>query len=220
MNKKKLIKKCQPGNIIEKSDNTRVQMPRTDVEPIKIPDEELKWMGWIEQTYPDGETYMAPPLATGALTQVNPEFDLLTGFRGALTSGLLDDVSWFVRHPRAKKVYHGSADKFDLRDARTASEGNIGIHVSPNKEIAESFALRNRGVINEAYMPGHDATTIDIWDNDARLLSNAFKREARNYTDDAVSTGYYYGDDYWFNLLEKHGADPKWRYLDTRARCR
>lgn len=78
MSKKKLIKRCKLGDTVEKSDNTRVQMPRTDVEPIKIPDEKLKWMGWREQTYPDGETYMAPPLDNGALTPVYPEFDLLT----------------------------------------------------------------------------------------------------------------------------------------------
>jgi hypothetical protein len=142
---------------------------------------------------------------------VYPEFELLTGFRGAWTSGLLDDVSWFVRHPRAKKVYHGSSSKFDLRDARTASEGNVGIHVSPKKEIAESFARQHDGVINEAYMPGHNMTTIDIWDNDARLLSNTLKREAMNYADDAARTGYYYGDEDWFKLFEKYGAEPKWR---------
>ena len=84
MNKKKLIKRCKSGDTVEKSDNTKVQMPRTDVEPIKIPDEELKWMGWRERTYPNGETYMEPPLANGALTPVYPEFELLTGLRGLL----------------------------------------------------------------------------------------------------------------------------------------
>jgi hypothetical protein len=34
MNKNKLIKRCKAGDTVEKSDNTRVQMPRTDVEPI------------------------------------------------------------------------------------------------------------------------------------------------------------------------------------------
>ena len=83
MSKKKLIKKCQNSDgPIERSDNTKVQIPRYDAEPVKIPDEELKWMGWREETLPDGEKVMMPPLANGALTPVYPEFELLTGLRG------------------------------------------------------------------------------------------------------------------------------------------
>jgi hypothetical protein len=84
MNKKKLIKRCKLGDIVEKSDNTRVQMPRTDVESIKIPDDELKWMGWRPTILGD-EKIMLPPPANGSLVQVNPEFDLLTLGRSLYT---------------------------------------------------------------------------------------------------------------------------------------
>jgi hypothetical protein len=87
------------NNNIIVSDNTRVQMPRTDVEPIKIPDKELKWMGWREQTYPDGETYMAPPLATGALTPVYPEFELLTGLKGILNQKIINKAAKNLAKP-------------------------------------------------------------------------------------------------------------------------
>jgi hypothetical protein len=92
------------NNNIIVSDNTRVQMPRTDVEPIRRSDEELRMEGWREQTYPDGETYMAPPLATGALTPVYPEFELLTGIRSAAT-GLTKGVK------AASKVSSKSSSK-------------------------------------------------------------------------------------------------------------
>lgn len=87
------INRFDDGGYKVQSDNTRVQMPKTDVEPIKIPDEELKWMGWREQTYPDGETYMAPPLDTGALTPIYPEFEILTGFKGILNDKFIKNTA-------------------------------------------------------------------------------------------------------------------------------
>lgn len=206
MSEKKLIKRCKSGDTVEKSDNTRVQMPRTDVEPI-----------YYEPAAIAERTARKQP-QVGSLTSIYPEFELLMGLRGAWTSGLLDDINWFVRHPRAKKVYHGSSSKFDLRDARTASEDNVGIHVTPKKEVAKSFAIGPDGVINEAYIPGHNMTTVDIWSNDASLLSNNLKRVAMNYTDDATYTGYHDGNEDWFKLFEKYGAEPKWRDLGDGRR--
>lgn len=111
MSKNKLIKRCKLGDTVERSDNTRVQMPRTDVEPIKIPDEELKWMGWREQTYPDGETYMAPPLDNGALTPVYPEFDLLTLGRSLWTM-----PRWSYKLPKGHSTTVYRQGNYDMLD--------------------------------------------------------------------------------------------------------
>lgn len=93
------------------------------------------------------------------------------------------DVLWFMKNPKAVKVYHGTPNKefTNLRQSRTASENNIGVHVTPKKEIAESF-VRFRGSdgahILEGYIPKHNMETIDIGANDYRLFSNNFKRSA------------------------------------------
>lgn len=74
MNKNKLIKRCKAGNTVEKSDNTRVQMPRTDVEPI-----------YYEPAALVERAIRKQPQA-GSLTPVYPEFELLMGLRGLTTS--------------------------------------------------------------------------------------------------------------------------------------
>lgn len=75
MSKKKLIKRCKSGDTVEKSDNTRVQMPRTDVEPVKRSDLDIA----IDQRLSEWPQ-------SGALTPVYPEFELLMGLRGLSTS--------------------------------------------------------------------------------------------------------------------------------------
>ncbi len=93
------------------------------------------------------------------------------------------DALWFIKNPRAVKVYHGTPNKefTSLNQAKTASENNIGVHVTPRKEIAESF-VRFRGGddahILEGYIPRHNMETIDIGANDYRLFGNNFRRNA------------------------------------------
>lgn len=74
MSNKKLIKRCKQGDAVEKSDNTRVQMPRTDVQPIYYEPAAL-----IERA-------IRKQPQSGALTPVYPEFELLMGLRGLSTS--------------------------------------------------------------------------------------------------------------------------------------
>lgn len=91
------------------------------------------------------------------------------------------DALWFMKNPKAVKVYHGTPNKefTNLKQSRTASENNIGVHVTPRKEIAESF-VRFRGGdgahVLEGYIPKHNMETIDIGANDYRLFSNNWVR--------------------------------------------
>ena len=80
------------------------------------------------------------------------------------------DALWFLKNPRATKVYHVNRQGkyFPLQQARTGSPSNIGIHVTPKKEIAQSF--NKRAPVMEAYIPKHDMETIDIWGNDYNLF--------------------------------------------------
>lgn len=73
MSKKKLIKRCKSGDTVEKSDNTRIQMPRTDVQPIYYEPAALV------------ERAVSKQPQSGSLTPVYPEFELLTGIRAAAT---------------------------------------------------------------------------------------------------------------------------------------
>ena len=91
------------------------------------------------------------------------------------------DALWFLRNPRATKVYHGTPSKefTNLNQARTASQSNIGIHVTPKKEIAESFVRfrgGNDGHLLEGYITKYNMETIDIGANDYRLFSNNWIR--------------------------------------------
>lgn len=111
------------------------------------------------------------------------------------------DLYWFTRHPKAIKVYHGSLQNFNLKDARTASRNNIGIHVTPNKNISKVFSKQNGNII-EAYIPRHNAETIDIGANNYNLLSN-------NYIFDIYRTYDAAGNPKLFtDLLNKYGANP------------
>lgn len=137
-------------------------------------------------------------------------YPLYTSFKNGL---------WFLKHPGYTKVYHvnNQGKKFDLRQARTASENNIGIHVTPNKEMAQSFN-RNAPVM-EAYIPKHNMETIDIGANDYRLMSNNYVIDARpeylgNYYDAAGNP------ELQFNLINKYGGEPiiKGNQLFTKNR--
>lgn len=70
---RKLIKKYQPGGITERADATRVQMPRTDVEPVKRSDLDIA----IDQRLSEWPQ-------SGAITPVHPEFELALGAYGIL----------------------------------------------------------------------------------------------------------------------------------------
>ena len=89
-----------------------------------------------------------------------------------LNSG--QDVLWFLKNPKGVKIYHGTQAKNfkNLKDARVASDVNVGLHVSPNKTmVSERFAGQN-GTIIEGYIPKHNMETIDLGYNNYNLLSN------------------------------------------------
>lgn len=115
-----------------------------------------------------------------APTMVGDVGALVTAVRHPVQTGKTiwkagQDALWFLRNPRAVKVYHGTQSKkfTNLRDAKTASDVNIGLHVSPNKSVSEGFSGAD-GHIMEAYIPRHNMETIDLGYNDYNLLSNNY----------------------------------------------
>lgn len=126
------------------------------------------------------------------------------------------DALWFLRNPRAIKVYHVNRQGkyFPLQQARTGSPSNIGIHVTPKKEIAQSF--NREAPVMEAYIPKHDMETIDIWGNDYNLFSNDYSIGRTNgqfpYNDPrgvGASSMHYATiptDIKRFNLIKKYGG--------------
>jgi hypothetical protein len=100
------------------------------------------------------------------------------------------------------------------------SEGNFGLHVTPDKAIAEEFA-NNGGALMEGYITRKpDAVIPDIGSNDYRFLSNDFKvPETHRREGDMVE--YFYSldkgnDNTLFGLLDKYGAKPN-RYTTRRG---
>lgn len=105
-----------------------------------------------------------------------------------------------------QKIYHGSPNKFSWKNARPYSEGSVGLHVSPRKEISNFFKQRN-GNLMEGYIKKADAETIDIWGNDYSWLSNDIK-----YIKQPIERGGYHyttpSDKLRWKLFEKYGANP------------
>ena len=117
------------------------------------------------------------------------------------------DMLWFLKNPRATKVYHGtrSPEFTDLRQGKPYSVGSVGIHVTPKKEIAQSFVSRG-GHILEGYIPKHNMETIDLWGNNYNLLSNNIRYKAL-----PKGQGFYEASGepkLFFSLLQKYGAKP------------
>lgn len=111
-----------------------------------------------------------------------------------------------ITHPTYKKIYHGTKQKFNWNEARNFSRSNVGMHVSPNRKIAEKFA-GNDGVIMEGYAPKPTRETIDIWYNNYDLLNPKYRLQAR-----PVNSGSSYDivlpDTKRLTMLQKAGAEP------------
>lgn len=117
------------------------------------------------------------------------------------------DVGWFLKHPRAVKVYHGtrSPDFTDLKQSKPYSVGSVGIHVTPKKEIAQSFTSKG-GHILQGWIPRHNIETIDLWNNNYNLLSNNIVYQAM-----PKERGFYEASgnpQLFLKLLNKYGARP------------
>ena len=126
---------------------------------------------------------------SGLLTEngINKTYNLYKqgDYEGALWSGLGDSVNLvgtlpflsafntdnYIKafYPTYTKIYHGSPDLFNLKNARTASYKGSGLHVSPRREIAESFAGEN-GHIMTGYIPSANTESIDTWGNGIESL--------------------------------------------------
>lgn len=137
----------------------------------------------------------------------------------ANTKRVLDfgkQIGWFIKNPRAIKIYHGnkSGFKFDLSNAKLGSESNVGLHVSPDKNMAHSFDPTGNATMS-AWIPRHDMETIDIGANDVRLFSNntihfpktnaQFNKSEIGFPDWYRSTPH---DNYRFNLMAKNNGNP------------
>ena len=178
MSKKKLIKRCKSGDTVEKSDNTRVQMPRTDVEPIKIPDEELKWMGWRERTYPNGETYMVPPPTPGTLTPVYPEFDLLTLVRSLFTMPI--EAIGFREVPDSWTRGIGKEGLDDIIETGVVRGNPRGTEVTAKQFAKLNRKNRNhfRDIIDDVNIPGIEQRYFSrtLSESDFKALKEAAKK--------------------------------------------
>lgn len=131
----------------------------------------------------------------------------------------MKSIYWFTTHPNNTKVYHVNrwGDKpFNLREARTASESSVGLHVSPDPHGFEISRIQNKPVM-EAYIPKENMETIDIWSNDYHLLSNNQQYRAtieQPYGINSTNSGPYYhpaaGEQpLLMKLLSKYGGKPK-----------
>lgn len=109
------------------------------------------------------------------------------------------DALWFLRNPGAVKVYHGNTkgDYFPLQEARTASPTDVGIHVSPKKEIAQSKNYQDTQLM-EAWIPKHDMETLDLGYNNYYLISNEahfpYNRPGKTFTKFEQNILNKYGD--------------------------
>lgn len=134
--------------------------------------------------------------------EANLTIDMLAPFG---VGGGGKNLRWFLKHPGATKVYHVNrlGQTFDLRDARTASSTNIGLHVTPDVNISKTF--NQNAPVMSAYIPRPNAETIDLGANDYHLLSNSLKLQARNGTNFYDAAG---EPNLFQSLLQKYGAEP------------
>jgi hypothetical protein len=68
-------------------------------------------------------------------------FDIISPVVGKTASYVfkpeaLYNIKQYALHPNYKTYYHGSPEKFNMRDARTGSWMNIGLHVGEDRAIA------------------------------------------------------------------------------------
>lgn len=115
------------------------------------------------------------------------------------------DLLWFLKNPRATKVYHVNRQgkTFNLREAKTSSPSNIGIHVASDKSISKTF--NDTAPVMEAWIPKHNAEIIDIGANDYRLLSNNYVLDSRQYPNYYDAAG---NPKLFYELLKRYGANP------------
>lgn len=143
-----------------------------------------------------------------SISEMSPSHPIgvaLFGFGKGIQYGLqnLPVVQKLISHPTWQKIYHGSPFRFSWKEAKPYSKANIGLHVSPNKKVAESFSNN----IIDGYAPKPKRETIDIGFNNYKLLNDKYKFIARpkgGY--DSYPT--VLPDTKRFNMLKEAGANP------------
>lgn len=75
------------------------------------------------------------------MSPTNPAGVTLFGIGRGIQFGLqkLPQIQKMLTHPTWQKIYHGSPFNFTWKQARNSSRSSIGLHVTPNKKIADSF---------------------------------------------------------------------------------
>ena len=141
------------------------------------------------------------------MSPTNPIGATLFGIGKGIQFGLqrLPEIQKILTHPTWRKIYHGSPSTFTWKEARNSSRSNIGLHVTPNKKVADSF--NSGSPLLEGYAPKPKVETIDIGFNNYDLINHEYTIQAR-----PVNSGNYYDtvlpDTKRIQMLKKAGAKP------------
>ena len=131
-------------------------------------------------------------------------------FAGEVFSGgraLFNNARSYLLHPSYKTVYHGSPRPFDIKNAWTATQSDLGFHVAENKATAD-IMKEHGGVVYKLRIPKEDTQTIDLGRNGANHLSEFFhmkaspKEEYYNFYDTTP------GDDFRIKMISDAGGFP------------
>lgn len=144
-------KKAKYG-VEEVLDNTKVQMPRTDVEPIKRSNEELRMEGWRTVDYGNGEVGLVPPLATGSLIPVYPEYDLMAGIKGLATALHKQVMHSILPKRKLNSAFHklSTVDNFKLGNIKQNNKYNGVIKAAEDtKSFFEEDVIPRINKVNE-----------------------------------------------------------------------
>ena len=141
------------------------------------------------------------------MSPTNPAGVTLFGIGRGIQFGLqkLPQIQKMLTHPTWQKIYHGSPFNFTWKQARNSSRSSIGLHVTPNKKIADSF--NSGSPVLEGYAPKPKVETIDIGFNNYDLVNPKYTMQAK-----PANSGNYYDivlpDTKRIQMLERAGANP------------
>lgn len=141
------------------------------------------------------------------MSPTNPAGVTLFGIGRGIQFGLqkLPQIQKMLTHPTWQKIYHGSPFNFTWKQARNSSRSSIGLHVTPNKKIADSF--NSGSPVLEGYAPKPKVETIDIGFNNYDLVNPKYTMQAK-----PANSGNCYDivlpDTKRIQMLERAGANP------------
>lgn len=128
----------------------------------------------------------------------------ITGFNAGINKlNKYPNIVAKLRHPTYELNYHNTPYDFPIKEAWLGTEYDMGLHMTPNKQIAESFG----GITKKIWIPKKRSwrtQSIDLHDNGVRHLSNDIQYNRDQILDAAGN------DLYRFDLIRKYGGKPKW----------